>query len=77
LFHSDQAVAETVVTSAEKVVIGEKTPESVIRTVRVRKTTPEQVVGDEAILNGAPAVSEATAHDALRYVVSSLREDLS
>jgi hypothetical protein len=66
LFHSDQAVAETVVTSAEKVVIGEKTPESVIRTVRVRKTTPEQVVGDEAILNGAPAVSEATAHDALR-----------
>ena len=66
LFHSDQAVAETVVTSAKKVVVGEKTPESVIRTVRVRKTTPEQVVGDEAIVNGAPAVSEATAHDALR-----------
>jgi hypothetical protein len=66
LFHSDQAVAETVVTSAEKVVVGEETPESVVRTVRVRKTTPDQVVGDEAILNGAPAVSEASAHDALR-----------
>ena len=67
LFHSDQAVGDTFVKSATKVVVGPKSPKSVTRTVRVKKNAPAQVVEQGSIVNDTPVESAGTVeHDALR-----------
>jgi hypothetical protein len=71
LFHSDQAVGDTFVKSATKVVVGPKSPKSVTRTVRVKKKAPAQVVHQGSIVNDTPvesagAVEHDVEHDALR-----------
>lgn len=71
LFHSDQAVGDTFVKSATKVVVGPKSPKSVTRTVKVKKNAPAQVVEQGSIVNDTPVESAGTVehdveHDALR-----------
>lgn len=71
LFHSDQAVGDTFVKSATKVVVGPKSPKSVTRTVRVKKKALAQVVDQGSIVNDTPVESAGTVehdveHDALR-----------
>jgi TraM recognition site of TraD and TraG len=67
LFHSDQAVGESLVASATKVIVGPKAAKRVIRTVSARKKTDERVVPEQTIVNGASVGSGATVqHDALR-----------
>ena len=71
LFHSDQAVRDTFVKSATKVVVGPKSPKSVTRTVRVKKNAPAQVLEQGSIVNDTPVESAAAVeydveHDALR-----------
>ena len=66
LFHSDQAVGETLVNSA-KVVVGAKAPKRVIRTVRVNKKPAERVGAEQSIVNAALVRASATLqHDAVR-----------
>lgn len=71
LFHSDQAVGDTFMKSATKVVVGPKSPKSVTRTVSVKKKAPAQVVDQGSIVNDTPVESAGTVehdveHDALR-----------
>lgn len=71
LFHSDQAVGDTFVKSATKVVVGPKSPKSVTRTVRVKKKALAQVVDQGSIVNDTPVERAGTVehdveHDALR-----------
>lgn len=71
LFHSDQAVGDTFVKSATKVVVGPKSPKSVTRTVSVKKKAPAQVVDQGSIVNDTPVESAGTVehdveHDSLR-----------
>lgn len=71
LFHSDQAVGDTFVKSATKVVVGPKSPKSVTRTVKVKKKAPAQVVEQGSIVNDTPVASAGDVehdveHDALR-----------
>jgi len=67
LFHSDQAVGESLMESATKVIVGPKAAKRVIRTVSARKKNAERVVPEQTIVNDAPAGSGATEqHDALR-----------
>jgi type IV secretory system conjugative DNA transfer VirD4/TraG family protein len=67
LFHSDQAVGESLVKSATEVIVGPKAGKRVFRTVSASKKTAERVVPEQTIRNGAPLGSGATVqHDALR-----------
>jgi hypothetical protein len=66
LFHSDQAVGETLVDSA-KVVVGAKAAKRVIRTVRVKKKPAERVGAEQSIANAALVGGSVTVqHDAVR-----------
>jgi hypothetical protein len=67
LFHSDQAVGESLVKSAKKVLVGPKAEKRVMRTVSVKKNKAERVAAEQTIANGAPVANGATVqHDALR-----------
>jgi hypothetical protein len=67
LFHSDEAVGESLIKSASKVIVGPKAGKRAFRTVSARKKTAEPVVPEQTIMNAAPVGSGATAqHDALR-----------
>lgn len=67
LFHSDQAVGESLVESATEVIVGPKAGKRVFRTVSASKKTAERAVPEQTITNSAPSGSGATVqHDALR-----------
>jgi len=67
LFHSDQAVGDSLVESATKVLVGPKEGKREIRTVSAGKKTAAPAVPEQTNVNGASVGSGATVqHDALR-----------